>query len=87
MSQAWELGSITYNIQDAIKWAGGFEFPKDIGIKDTIDFKRAGTLSKLCDERHKRIAQGRLSVERVENVVTEKRLRCFNGQKTKNVYW
>ena len=29
IQQAWELGSITYNIQDAIEWAGGFEFPRD----------------------------------------------------------
>jgi hypothetical protein len=84
MTQAWELGNITYNIQDAIEWAGGFEFPKDIGIKDTNDLKRAGTFNKLCDERHEKVAQHRLSVERIERVVTEERLQFFNGSKDKD---
>jgi hypothetical protein len=83
MTQAWELGSITYNIQDAIEWAGGFEFPRDIGDKDTNDLIRNGTFNNLCKERHDQIATQRLSVERVEKVVTEKRLQCFDGAKDK----
>ena len=78
--KAWELGSITYNIEDAIKWADNFRFPDSIGLRDWKELEESNSLIQLCEKRHSSIASSRLSVERVNKVVTDARLKSFKGQ-------
>ena len=80
LHDAWELSSITYNMHDAIDWAEGFEFPKNIADRDEADLRKYGSLEKLCETRHAEVAHSKLSVVRVNKIVSEERLSSFNGQ-------
>jgi len=84
LQKAWELGSVTYNIADAIKWADNFQFPSSIGARDWKELEESDSLVQLCEKRHSLVASSKLSVERVNKVVTDKRLESFNGQLDKN---
>jgi hypothetical protein len=59
---------------------GNFTFPEGIGDVDARDLKRAGSIAALCRERHQLRASKCLSVERVNRVVNEERLKWFDGQ-------
>ena len=83
INKAWAVGSVAYGIQDAIDWGKDFIFPRDIGMRDALDLKNAGSLSKLCLMRHGIIAEKRLSADRVRKVVTERRLQSFDGKMDK----
>jgi hypothetical protein len=83
VEKAWAVGSVAYGIQDAIEWGKDFIFPKNIGMRDALDLKNAGSLEKLCLLRHGEVAEKRLSVARVKKVVTERRLQSFDGKMDK----
>jgi hypothetical protein len=83
MKRAWELGSEIYSMTDAIEWGKDFKFPVDTGKRDAEDLMKFGSLEALCEHRHSLIAEDKLSVERVLNVVTEERLTTFKGHRDK----
>ena len=83
MKKAWALGSTIYGIQDAIEWGKEFNFPFDVGKKDEDELRKFGSIEALCEFRHSLIAKGKLSEERVLRVVTEERLKSFDGKRDK----
>ena len=83
MTKAWDLGSAIYGIHDAIEWGKDFAFPYGVGDKDANDLKRFGSIEALCEFRHSLVAKEKLSVERVFRVVTDERLKSFDGQRDK----
>jgi hypothetical protein len=83
LSEAWQLSSVTFNIDDAVKWADGFRFPKDVCDRDSKDLQKYGSIQNLCDARHQTVQQKKLNLKRVEDTVTQLRASSFNASQDK----
>lgn len=78
LNDAWQLSSVTFNINDAVTWAGNFRFPNNIGERDLQDLRKYGSLQRLCTARHDVVRGKKLNVTRVENVISADRMKSFN---------
>ena len=58
-----------YGVREAVKWAGGFEFPQDLVDSDLRLFRASGlNFSRMVERRLKSLADGRMSRKRVERL-------------------
>lgn len=71
---AYQVGSESFSIEDAVRWGGDFHFPTDIRETDEkeLSSRECGNdLSKLCALKQQRLAADRLSVDKVHACITE----------------
>lgn len=72
--RAFQVGAESFvGIADAVRWgAGGYSIKMDVGSGDLEEFLEVGSdLTELCRRKQDRLAEGRLSLERIDACLTD----------------
>jgi len=69
--EGFKATSTVYGVDDANKWADGFEFPPNLGTRDYEDLQQhRGDLEALVAYRQAAVAESRFNASRLADVVS-----------------